>query len=138
MGKNPKWMQGDGINQGVGLGQMTIRGCQDVDTYFFDKGAAGSCWAAQTDPNNLAGMIANTEALLAIKIMYGNGDLREGLKKYGPRDANYGEYADPLLACEDCMKANADAEGHVPDANALSCFNKMNADISAARAQRKK
>lgn len=136
-------------NQGFyGLGQMDRDSCDAVDRAY--KLPPGTCWRRQQSNvpcDQIANAIAYLHHVLTNPKEYKHdGTLRGGLREYGPGDAPFGEYADPILRCAQCLK---DHERHhredkggprgvefcTPE-NAQSCFDKMNKEVDEARRKR--
>jgi len=63
------------------------------------------------------------------------GDMKEALKKYGPKDASCAEYSDPVRECEKCLKGKPKCHGQDypgrDDRN--DCFNKAKQARNDAR-----
>jgi len=131
-----------------GLGQMGKEACEDVDRAY--NLPPGTCWQRQqsNDPcHQIANSIAYLHHLLTNPKDFGHdGTLRGGLRKYGPIDAPFDEYADPIRRCAECIR---NQERHHRDdkggprgvefctpENAQSCFDKMNEEVKKARQKR--
>lgn len=131
-----------------GLGQMGQAACDDVDRAY--NLPPGTCWRRQQS-NDLCHQIANSIAYLHHVLtnprdFEHDGTLRGGLRKYGPIDAGFEEYADPILRCADCLKNSQlrDDKGNprgvesCPGGKAQDCFDKMNEEVRRAREQRRR
>jgi len=131
-----------------GLGQMGKAACRDVDAAY--GLAPGTCWRNQqsNDPcAQMANSIAYLHHVLVNKNDFGHdGSIRGGLKKYGPVDAPFGEYADPILDCAKCVreKERYHTEDDGPPRGvefctpegAQDCFDEMNDQVRKARKER--
>lgn len=127
----------------VGLGQMTKIACDEVDRVL--KRPAGTCWASQTGKpgfsQQICDQIANSTTYLAILLAKRTGgDMKEALKKYGPMDAPYGEYSDPIRDCEKCLKGKpkCHAQDYPGGDDRKDCFDKAKQARNDARAKRGK
>lgn len=128
-----------------GLGQMNKEACDAVDLAY--DLAPGTCWQRQlsNDPcDQMANSIAYLHHVLTNKKDYGHdGSLRGGLKEYGPGDAGFDEYADPILRCAECLKKYEryhwkDTGGprgvqFCCENDAKGCFTTMNTEVDRAR-----
>lgn len=136
-------------NQGYyGLGQMGEAACDDVDRAY--NLPPGTCWRRQqsNDPcDQIANSIAYLHHVLVNKNDFGHdGTLRGGLRKYGPTDAGFNEYADPILRCAECIrdqerfhredKGGPRGVEYCTPENAQSCFNKMTKEVAEERLKR--
>lgn len=123
----------------VGIGQMTKIACAEVDRML--KRPAGTCWAQQTAApgfqTQVCNQIENTVTYLAILLAkQTKGDIRDALKRYGPGDAPYNEYADIILKCEKCLKGKpkcADGSAYPNESDRQSCFDQADKDRVKAR-----
>ncbi|MCA9286668.1 MAG: transglycosylase SLT domain-containing protein [Phycisphaerales bacterium] len=126
----------------VGLGQMTKVACDEVDRVL--KRPAGTCWASQTGKpgfsQQICDQIANTATYLAILLAkQTGGDFKEALKRYGPKDAPYGEYSDPIRECEKCLKGKPKCheQAYPGGPDRKDCFDKAKKARNDERQKRK-
>ena len=131
------------LSDAVGLGQMTEIACNEVDRVL--KRPKGTCWADQNAKPGIerqfCNQIANTLMYLSILLAkQTDGNFRDALKRYGPGDAGYAEYSDPILECEKCLKGKPKCKGqeYPNEIDRTDCFKKAKKSRRDARSRRGK